>query len=83
MSKQRDKHWGVVINEEADKAQKRGIPYSTSHVWIEYYAAVAYRNSKKSNYVKGLLYYHPSTLSYRHKFSPVTARQLNRKRWKK
>lgn len=82
MSKQRDKHWGVVINEEADKAQKRGIPYFTGHMWVEYDAAMAYRNSKKPSYTKGLFYYRPSTLSYRHKFNSVTTKQLNRKRWK-
>lgn len=82
MSKRSRQHQIVVINEEANKALKRGIPYSCIHVWVEYYAAMAYRNSKKPSYTKGLLCYHPSTLSYRHKFNPVAAKQLNRKRWK-
>lgn len=83
MSRQRRKHWSVVISEEADKALKRGIPYSCRRIWVEYDAAMAYRESKKPGYSKGLLYYFPSNFDYRHKFNPITARELNRKRWKK
>lgn len=47
MSKQRQRHWIVVINEEADKAVKRGIPFSCRPVWVEASAAKAYRKRQQ------------------------------------
>lgn len=48
MSKQRQRHWIVVINEEADKAVQREIPYSDRSIWVEPDAAKAYRKRQRA-----------------------------------